>query len=240
MDAEESAMISRKVPRHVAVIMDGNGRWARLRGLSRAEGHRQGVKALKPIVKESLRLGISVLTVYAFSTENWQRPQQEVDALMNLLVEFLRSETVELKEEGVSIRTVGNVGELPDSARRSLDWAKTETAGETKMVLNIALNYGSRDEIVRAVNRWLEQAYTAGQRLTADVLERYLDTGNLPDPDLLIRTSGEIRVSNFLLWQIAYAEIFISDKLWPDFTPADLREAVRSYLSRERRFGRIG
>ncbi len=225
-------------PRHVAIIMDGNGRWAQQRGMDRTWGHREGVKALKPIVKESSRLGIEVLTVYAFSTENWRRPLQEVDVLMGLLVEFLAQETPELRDEGVKIRTIGDIERLPDSARRSLDWAKAETAAETRMVLNLALNYGARDEILRAVNRWCRD--DAATPLTEECLAGYLDTAGLPDPDLLIRSSGEFRLSNFLLWQLAYAEIFISNKLWPDFDPEEFRRAIRDYQARHRRFGGLG
>lgn len=225
-------------PRHVAIIMDGNGRWAQQRGMDRTWGHREGVKALKPIVKESSRLGIEVLTVYAFSTENWRRPLQEVDVLMGLLVEFLTQETPELRDEGVKIRTIGDIERLPESARRSLDWAKAETAAETHMVLNLALNYGARDEILRAVNRWRQD--DGAVPLTEEGLTAYLDTAGLPDPDLLIRSSGEFRISNFLLWQLAYAEIFISDKLWPDFDPGEFHRAIRDYQARHRRFGGLG
>lgn len=227
-----------KLPRHVAIIMDGNGRWAQQRGLDRTFGHRQGVKALKPIVKEAARIGIEVLTVYAFSTENWRRPSQEIDVLMSLLVEFLASETPELKEEGVQIRTIGNTDRLPASAQQSLNWAKQETAQETRMILNLALNYGARDEILRAVNRWRHTS--PDTELTETALGEYLDTAGLPDPDLLIRSSGEFRISNFLLWQLAYAEIYISDKFWPDFDPAELNRAIRDYQTRHRRFGGLG
>lgn len=227
------------MPRHVAIIMDGNGRWAQLRGLDRTLGHREGVKALKPIVKEAARQGIEVLTVYAFSTENWRRPSSEVGVLMALLVEFLASETLELKEEGVSIRTVGDIERLPESAQQSLAWAKEQTRDQTRMVLNLALNYGARDEILRAVNRWRQETPETAL-LTAEILAQYLDTAELPDPDLLIRSSGEFRISNFLLWQLAYAEIYISEALWPDFGTEDLHQAIRAYQSRQRRFGGLG
>lgn len=227
------------VPRHIAIIMDGNGRWAKQRGLHRALGHREGVKALKPIVKEAVRLGVEVLTVYAFSTENWRRPHQEVDVLMALLVEFLASETRELQEEGVQIRTIGDISRLPEAAQQSLAWAKAETRDERAMILNLALNYGARDEIVRAVNRWRAET-PEGTVLTDELMSQYLDTGGLPDPDLLIRSSGEFRVSNFLLWQLAYAEIYITRDFWPDFGPEHLHEAIRQYQSRHRRFGGLG
>ncbi len=242
-DAQHSEVtITRALPRHVAIIMDGNGRWATQHGLPRVFGHREGVKALKPIVKESARLGIEVLTVYAFSTENWTRPPAEVNTLMSLLEEFLHQETPELKAEGVCIKTIGNISALPEPAQRALAWAREETAKETRMVLNIALNYGGRDELVRAVNRWLSDpsVTSSGKRLDALTLERYLDTAGLPDPDLLIRSSGEIRLSNFLLWQLAYAEIYITDTLWPDFTAKELAQALYTYQQRDRRFGGIG
>lgn len=232
------------MPRHVAIIMDGNGRWARQRGLYRVLGHRAGVKALKPIVKEAVRLGIEVLTVYAFSTENWQRPQSEVDALMGLLVEFLRRETRELQAEGVELRTIGNIDQLPAPARRALEEAQAQTQGAGRMILNLALNYGGRDEVVRAVNRWLGQQRSVGDGspgvLTPENLADYLDTAGLPDPDLLIRSSGELRLSNFLLWQLAYAEIYVTETLWPDFSPDELRRAIDVYQRRHRRFGGIG
>lgn len=236
---ELTAQAQGELPRHVAIIMDGNGRWAQQRGFDRTGGHREGVKALKPIVKEACRLGISVLTCYAFSTENWRRPSSEVDVLWSLLVEFLASETAELKAEGVRIRTIGDIDRLPSSARQSLAWAKQETQSESKMILNLALNYGGRDELLRAVNEW-RRSTPPGSELTPSILNRYLDTAGLPDPDLLIRSSGEFRLSNFLLWQLAYAEIYISDKLWPDFEVADFHQALREYQLRQRRFGGLG
>jgi undecaprenyl diphosphate synthase len=228
------------VPRHVAIIMDGNGRWAEQRGLSRTEGHRAGVRALKRVVRAAAQLGIEVLTVYAFSTENWSRPVREVNALMQLLVETLAQETPELKAEGVRIRSIGDIERLPRPVREALRWAEQTTAHERRMVLNLALNYGARDELVRAVNRWLAAEGRDGRRrLTEAELIRYLDTAGLPDPDLLIRASGEERLSNFLLWQCAYTELYVTDTLWPDFAAEDLEQAVRCYQRRERRFGGI-
>ncbi|MCL4319425.1 MAG: isoprenyl transferase [Firmicutes bacterium] len=228
-----------KIPRHIAIIMDGNGRWAQKRGLDRAEGHRAGVQALKPIVKESAKLGVQVLTVYAFSTENWSRPQIEVNALWDLLVEYLRIETPELKSEGVRIQTIGNVDALPSRAQKAIDGAKEDTREQTRMVLNLALNYGGRDELVRAVNRWLDECrpVSRARYVTASAIAEHLDTAGLPDPDLLIRSSGELRISNFLLWQLAYAEIYVTNTLWPDFNPMELRKAIRAYQQRDRRFG---
>ncbi len=230
------------LPRHVAIIMDGNGRWAIQHGMPRVLGHRQGVKALKPLVKECARLGIEVLTVYAFSTENWSRPAAEVNTLMSLLEEFLHQETPELKTEGVRIRTIGNISDLPEPAQNALAWARQETVNETRMVLNLALNYGGRDELVRAVNRWINDPSVpqTERKLDPGTLERYLDTAGLPDPDLLIRSSGELRLSNFLLWQLAYAEIYITDTLWPDFTAKEFSQALYTYQQRARRFGGLG
>lgn len=230
---------SGNLPRHIAIIMDGNGRWAHRKGLSRAEGHREGVKVLKPIVRECSAIGIDVLTVYAFSTENWARPQGEIDALMALLVEFLRSETAELKSQGVRIQTIGNVAGLPAGAQAALAAATQETASQTRMVLNLALNYGGRDELVRAVNRWLDENRPLDREtcLTAHAVTSHLDTAGLPDPDLLIRSSGEMRISNFLLWQLAYAEIYVTETLWPDFDPVELHKAIVAYQQRVRRFG---
>ena len=194
---------------------------------------------MKPIVKECAALGIQVLTVYAFSTENWARPQVEVNALWDLLVEFLRSETPELKAEGVRIQTIGNVGALPPRAQRAIDAAKHDTAEQTRMVLNLALNYGGRDELVRAVNRWLDEQRPVPEEryVTANAIAQHLDTAGLPDPDLLIRSSGELRISNFLLWQLAYAEIYVTTTLWPDFNPMELHKAIHAYQNRDRRFG---
>ncbi|MCY0885509.1 MAG: polyprenyl diphosphate synthase [Firmicutes bacterium] len=228
------------MPVHVAIIMDGNGRWAQQRGLPRTEGHRAGVRALKTTVKAAARMGIRYLTVYAFSTENWHRPRLEVGALMSLLVETLERETPELRAEGVRIHGIGNVEGLPRPVRERLAWAEAETAGQTRLVLNLALNYGGRDELVRAVNRWRQAEGAEGRPLTEAVLARYLDTAGQPDPDLLIRASGEERLSNFLLWQLAYTEIYVTGTLWPDFGDADLERAVDAYMRRERRFGGIG
>ena len=218
--------------------MDGNGRWAKARHLPRALGHRQGVLALKPIVKSCARMGVRILTVYAFSTENWIRPAAEIDSLMDLLMEFLRSETEELKAEGVSIRAIGDISALPGRAQGALNEAIETTAGQRRMVLNLALNYGGRDELVRAVNRWLqERGQSSSEPLTEAGLAAHLDTAGMPDPDLLIRSSGEERLSNFMLWQIAYAEIYVTKTLWPDVDQSELVRAVRAYQARARRFG---
>jgi undecaprenyl diphosphate synthase len=226
--------------RHLAIIMDGNGRWAVRRGLPRVAGHRAGIEALRRVVRACPDLGIDVLTVYAFSTENWRRPPDEVSALMNLLVEFLGSETPELKAQGVCIRTIGDIGALPERSRVALAEAMAATAGETRLILNLALNYGGRHEIVRACRK-LAAEVKAG-RLEPDAIDEArfadaLDTAGLPEPDLLIRASGEERLSNFLLWQLAYTEIWVTDTLWPDFGVAELEEALADFRRRDRRYG---
>lgn len=234
-----------RIPRHIAIIMDGNGRWGKARNLPRALGHRQGVLALKPIVKACVALHVSVLTVYALSTENWIRPQAEVDSLMDLLLEFLRSETAELKAEGVSIRHIGDTAGLPLRAQAALRESVVATESEEQMILNLALNYGGRDELVRAVNRWLgaegdrESSRAPRRMINLEEFQAHLDTAGLPDPDLLIRSGGEERVSNFLLWQIAYAEIYVTKTLWPDFNQLTLVEALKDFQSRSRRFGAV-
>jgi undecaprenyl diphosphate synthase len=227
---------------HLAIIMDGNGRWAKQRGLPRADGHRAGMEALRRIVRACPDMGVRVLTVYAFSTENWRRPAEEVAALMGLLVEYLASETAELKAEGVRITTIGDTSGLPVVQQEALARSMAETAGERRLRLNLALNYGGRQEIVRAAQRLLEEA-RAG-RVTAHDLDearfaQYLDTHDLPDPDLLIRSSGEERLSNFLLWQLAYTEMWVTPTLWPDFDAGHLEEALTAFRGRHRRYGGI-
>lgn len=224
----------RKLPRHIAVIMDGNGRWANRRGLPRIFGHRAGIRSVREIVRACGELEIGVLTLYAFSSENWLRPSEEVDALMRLLERYLKKETPELQKNNVSLRAIGRVEELPSFARQALKKAMEATSQNTGLVLNLALNYGSRQEIVDAVNRALRDHVKVMDERT---LSRYVDTAGLPDPDLLIRTSGEYRISNFLLWQMAYTEIHITKTLWPDFHLRNLYEAILEYQKRERRFG---
>ncbi|MGI9952015.1 isoprenyl transferase [Moorellaceae bacterium AZ2] len=228
------------LPRHLAIIMDGNGRWALSRGLPRAAGHRAGVEALREVVKACLEWGIGVLTVYAFSTENWKRPQAEVDALMNLLVEYLGREVQELHEQGVQIRAIGRLHELPLEARQKLQQAMELTAGNQRLVLNLALNYGGRAELVdacAALVRDVQAGKVMPGEIREEVLESYLYTAGLPDPDLLIRAAGEMRLSNFLLWQSAYTELWVTSTLWPDFRREDLLAALQDYARRERRFG---
>jgi undecaprenyl diphosphate synthase len=228
------------LPRHIAVIMDGNGRWARRRGLPRVAGHRAGISAVREVVEGSAELGIRVLTLYAFSVENWKRPRSEVVMLMQLLKEYLNKELENIHRNNIQFRTIGRVDELDPSVQAELERGIARTSSNTGMIFNVALNYGGRAEIIDAVNRLLRNG---GKELARNggVSERdfsqYLYTAGLPDPDLLIRTSGELRISNFLLWQIAYSEIWVTDTLWPDFDKEHLYEAIIAFQKRERRYG---
>jgi len=229
-----------RLPRHVAIIMDGNGRWARGRGLPRVMGHRAGIKSVRAAAELAREVGIEFLTLYAFSVENWKRSTDEVSTLMRLLNEFLRRELSTLMKNGIRLNVLGDFAGLPEIVRRQLERVMEETRGNRRMVLNLALNYGGRSEIVHAARRVAEQV-KAGKlklsQLNEEIFSRFLYTDGQPDPDLLIRTSGEQRISNFLLWQISYAELYISPKLWPDFGKADFLDALRDYQRRERRFG---
>lgn len=229
-------------PAHVAIIMDGNGRWAKARGLPRVAGHRAGVEALRQTVRAAGELGIEWLTVYAFSSENWSRPKSEVSDLMGLLKLFIRRDLAELHKHGVRVRVIGERDGLDKDIRSLLEEAEELTRANKSLNLVIAFNYGSRDEIVRAARK-AALAVKAGKidvdSIDADMLGAFLDTSGIPDPDLVIRTSGELRLSNFLLWQAAYAELVFLPCYWPDFGRADLAEALRSYASRERRFGGV-
>ena len=229
-----------RLPKHVGVIMDGNGRWAEARGLPRTEGHRQGVHTLREIVRTCGELGIPVLTAYCFSTENWHRPKEEVNFLMQLILEVLETELDSLKGEGVRIVPIGRLADLPDTVRTQVEKAAELTATNRELKLNLAISYGSRLEIVNAVNQLLERAAN-GEKLIIDeaAIAKHLYTAGDPEPDLIIRTGGERRLSNFLLWQAAYAELYFSDIMWPDFTPQDFIEAIAEYQRRDRRFGRI-
>jgi undecaprenyl diphosphate synthase len=244
--SEEQALVRsidwERLPRHVAIIMDGNGRWAKLRHKRRVEGHRAGIASVRDVVETSARLGLEVLTLYAFSVENWKRPQAEVSTLMSLLKRYLRLELQTLLKNNIRFRVVGQPGALPNDVRDELERAAQRTRTSTGMMFNIALNYGGRTEITDAARR-LIQDVTAGKvdpaSINDDTLSAYLYTAGQPDPDLLIRTSGEMRVSNFLLWQIAYAEIWVTDVLWPDFRRKHLLQAIADYQKRERRYGGI-
>ncbi len=231
-----------RLPRHIGIIMDGNGRWATRRGLPRSAGHRAGTEAVRAIIRECDRLKIEALTIYAFSTENWSRSKEEVGALMGLLLAYFRSEIDELDEKNVCIRILGDVNGLPPAQRDAVNAAMARTRENTGLKLNIALNYGGRDELLRAARTLARRAAAEGvdpDSFTAADMQDALYTRGLPDVDLLIRTSGEMRVSNFLLWQIAYAEFVVVDTLWPDFDAAELRRAIAAYQKRDRRFGGV-
>ncbi len=228
---------ARFVPKHVAIIMDGNGRWAKQRGLPRTEGHIKGQDSLRETLRAAAEFGVEVLTVYAFSTENWNRPQEEVDALMELLVHAVKVETPELQKEGVRLQAIGDLSRLPKQARLSLQSCIEETAKNSRIKLVLALSYSSRDEILRATKKILSEGQQA-ESLTEESISQALDTADLPELDLLIRTGGEHRISNYLLWQAAYAELYFTPTFWPDFGRQALLEAIKSYAQRERRFGK--
>jgi len=228
------------VPQHIAIIMDGNGRWAHRRGLPRIAGHRAGVKAAQDAMAAANDLGIKVLTLYTFSTENWKRPKTEVSALFKLLEGYLDREGDKIHENNIKFQVIGRLRELPDSVRKKIEEQIEKTKGNTGLVLNLALNYGGRPEIVdaaRAVAKDVEGGKISIDDIDEKLFSDYLYTRGLPDPDLVIRTSGESRISNFLLWQLAYSEIYIAKKLWPDFKKEDFKKAVSEYQARERRFG---
>lgn len=230
------------IPKHIAIIMDGNGRWASSKGLPRSAGHREGMKSVERIVQKASDLGISALTLYAFSTENWKRPKNEVLFLMELFCEYIKKKLKGLMENNVRIRTSGEIKSLPEKVQALLEEAKEETKENKGLILNIALNYGGRDEIVRACKKIIERALKGEVKLDEideGLFSSFLDTDGLPDPDLLIRTSGEMRISNFLLWQIAYTEIWITPVFWPDFGEEHLIAAITDYQKRKRRFGKI-
>jgi undecaprenyl diphosphate synthase len=230
-----------RLPEHIAVIMDGNGRWARKRSLPRAAGHKAGVDAVRTTVETCARIGIRALTLYAFSTENWKRPRNEVEMLWRLLRVYLRRELPDLQQNRIRFTCMGRLDELSHSVREELDAAIEMTSNNTGMRLNLALNYSGRAELVDALNAIVEEARLAGSlnrlRIDERIVASRLYTAGMPDPDLLIRTSGEMRISNFLLWQIAYAELYVTDTLWPDFRRSDLLHAILDYQKRDRRFG---
>ena len=229
-----------RLPVHLAVIMDGNGRWAQQRMLKRIVGHQRGAETVKMVVEQAHLLGIKYLTLFAFSSENWSRPAMEVRALMTLLKKYIRQETARMMRKNIRYNVIGNRIDLPEDVNETLDWAIKETSGNTGMVLTLALSYGGRQELSMAAAR-LARDVAAGKLeaddITTDVFSSYLDTGGLPAPDFLIRTSGEMRISNFLLWQLAYTELYFTDINWPDFTINELHKALADYQSRERRFG---
>jgi undecaprenyl diphosphate synthase len=229
-------------PAHIAIIMDGNGRWAKKRLLPRVVGHKEGTKATKRIVRASGELGVKYLTIYVFSSENWERPLPEVDALMNLLVTMVRQEIDDLMENNVRLCALGNLAKLPELTRRELEWGIDRTKGNTGLQLNLAVSYGGREEILDATRALAERALK-GEINPADIDERafrsHLYLPDVPDPELLIRTGGDKRISNYLLWQIAYTELYVTPTLWPDFDRQGLIEAIEEYHSRQRRFGKV-
>ncbi len=230
------------IPSHIAIIMDGNGRWAKRRGLPRIAGHREGTKVIKKIVKKANELGVSVLTLYAFSTENWKRPKNEVDFLMKLPESFLKTYLPELIEENVQVRIMGEKDNLPDHTVAAVEAAIKQTKENNGLILNFALNYGSRYELSNAIQKIAEDVKTGSlmiDDINDELISTYFFRPELKDPDLLIRTSGEIRLSNFMLWQLAYTELWFTDTYWPDFTEAELERAIKDYQLRGRRFGGV-
>lgn len=229
---------SDRIPGHVAVIMDGNGRWAQMRGLPRIEGHKRGSERAREIIEASMEVGVKTLTLYAFSIENWQRPDDEVSTLMKLLEFYLRKELRELIKEGIVFRTIGETWRLPENIQLLLQDTSVRSSGNRGMKFVLALSYSGRNEIIRAVRKVVESKVNP-EELTEEYFESFLDTSGIPAPDLIIRTSGEKRISNFLLWQAAYAEFYFTDTLWPDFTREEFFVALHDYKRRERRFGAV-
>jgi undecaprenyl diphosphate synthase len=230
------------LPKHIAIIMDGNGRWAKQRGYPRVMGHREGIKSVREVVEACGEIGIEALTLYTFSTENWRRPREEVSALMKLLLKTIQKEIRDLIRNNVRLTVIGDLEHLPDAARESMETAIDKTRTNTGLNLNLALSYGSREELVRAVKRIALQVKLGEldpEAITPRIMQDNLYTSGMPDPDLLIRTSGEFRISNFLLWQLAYTEIYFTDVLWPDFRKPDLIKAIDNFRQRERRFGKV-
>jgi undecaprenyl diphosphate synthase len=237
---QEELKRSGEIPTHIAIIMDGNGRWAKRRRLPRVAGHREGVKSVRDVVEACAQLGVKYLTLFAFSTENWRRPKEEIDTLMKLLIKTLRSETEKLHKNDIKLMAIGDIDSLPKEVRKELKEAMEKTKNNKRMVLNLALSYSGRWEIIEAVKeiaRDVKKGKVKIEEIDDKLFSNYLKTAGIPDPDLLIRTSGELRISNFLLWQIAYTELYITDCLWPDFRRKHLYEAIRDYQRRERRFG---
>ena len=229
-----------KLPEHVAIIMDGNGRWAKKRSINRVRGHQQGAETVREIVRTSREMGLSWLTLYAFSEENWKRPQREIGALMKLLKRFLKGELEEMQENGIRLQSIGRIEKLPEDTRKVLFDVMDQTASNKDMVLTLALSYGGRQEILdatRKIGAEIEKGNISADEISEQLISNSLYSEEMPDPELLIRTSGEYRVSNFLLWQIAYTEIYITPTLWPDFSKDEYLEAIQNFQERERRFG---
>lgn len=229
------------IPQHIAIIMDGNGRWAQKHALGRISGHKKGAEAVRMVTRTCRELGVQYLTLYAFSVDNWSRPEREVNALMKLLAEYLSSELVEMQQNGIRLHIIGDISRIKPSLQEKIDEVRRKTAENRDMVLTLALNYGGRDDIIEAMKQLFadfQSGKYSPEDLTTELFGRYLSTAFVPDPDLLIRTSGEYRLSNFLLWQSAYTEFYFTDVLWPDFGKADLFAAIEEFRKRERRFGK--
>ena len=228
------------IPRHIAISMDGNGRWARQHALRRIYGHKKGAEAVRAVTRTCREMGVKYLTLYAFSVDNWSRPATEVNALMNLLAQYLKSELAEMQLNGIRLNIIGDISRIKPSIRKKIEDCQKNTADNMDMVLTLALNYGGREDMIEAIKR-LYKDFQSGnyskEDITKDLFERYLDTASIPEPDLLIRSSGEFRLSNFLLWQVAYTEFYFTEVLWPDFGRADLLSAIEEFQKRERRFG---
>jgi len=239
MAPEQSAEKLNKIPTHIAIIMDGNGRWAAARGLPRLAGHRAGTENLRRVIRACVEFGIQYLTIYAFSTENWGRPKEEVDGLMQIVEDVIDKELAELDKEGVQLRHIGRLEHVNPSLRNKVLSAVERTKNNTRLKLNIAFNYGGRDEIVCAIRAMLNNGVKP-EDVTEPLISQYMFTAGIPDPDLIVRTSGEMRISNFLIWQSAYSEWYVTDSYWPDFDKEELRKALVDYNQRERRFGRLG
>jgi undecaprenyl diphosphate synthase len=233
-----------RLPQHIAVIMDGNGRWARRRHLPRVAGHKQGVAAVRDVVTMASRIGVKAITLYAFSAENWKRPKTETSFLMTLLRSYLKKELPVMQENNVRLRYIGRIHELPPAVQERMRWAQEQTAQNTGMIMTLALNYAGRAELIDAFRSIVQAAAgnggLAGLKIDEELVSRHLYASDLPDPDLVIRTSGEMRLSNFLLWQLAYTEIYVTPTLWPDFKGTHLLEAIADFQRRERRYGNVG
>ena len=241
MDSYKEKIDKTRLPEHIAVIMDGNGRWAQQRGFDRIVGHQNGVTSVREVTEAAAEIGVKYLTLYAFSTENWGRPKQEVDALMELLVDTIEKETPTLNKNNVRLSAIGDLKRLPPQAEKKLHNCIKNTESNTGLTLNLALSYSSRWEITEAVKQIAEEVKTGSmsvEDITSETVSKYLTTKNIPDPDLLIRTSGELRISNFLLWQLAYSELYFTDIHWPDFRKENFYQAIYDFQQRERRFGR--
>ena len=239
----QEKILKEKLPQHIAIIMDGNGRWARKQGKQRYEGHYQGVETVREITEAAAEIGVKYLTLYAFSTENWRRPKEEVDALMHLFVETIEQELPTLNKNNIRLRAIGNIESMPEENIEKLNETINKTKGNDRMTLVLALSYSGRWEIIDAVKKVMkdqEKGLIKPEDINEETFSGYLNTAGIPDPELLIRTSGEMRISNYLLWQIAYSELYITQKLWPEFNKEDFYEAIVDFQNRERRFGMTG